>query len=400
MSMLGAREVGAAVRTVAGGRLSRYAGRAPSATDRFEAELAALTGVDHALAVNSGTSALFCALGALHVGPGDEVLVPAYTWVSDAAAAVALGAVPILVEVDESLTIDPEDLARKVTPRTRAVIPVHMLNLVADMDAILAVTRPRGVAVVEDACQAVGVQYKGRRVGSIGDMGTFSFNQHKNIKSGEGGAVLTSDTDLYVRAGMLHDVGSYIRAGRMEHPEPPFVGLNLRMPELSSAILRPQLKRLDRQLAARRRRREVVLEHLQKQGDLRISPHHSPDDAAGLTVIFDDARDAQSFAAEPGVTRLLDTGRHVYTNWLAIVARRTYDERVDPWAGHDVDYSPDSCPRTLDILSRTCSVSLNPDVPLPLVRARARTYVRSARPRAAREDVELEGTELHTEASR
>ena len=210
--------VAAAVRTVARGRLSRYAGHVPSTTDRFETELASFVGVEHALAVNSGTSALFSALAALHVGPGDEVLVPAYTWVSDAAAAVALGAVPVLVEVDESLTIDPDDLERKITSRTRAVVPVHMLNLVADMDRILTVAQVHRVAVVEDACQAIGVTYRGRRVGAIGDAGAFSFQQNKNLKSGEGGAILTQDSTIYSRARMFHDLGSYIRGAAATRP--------------------------------------------------------------------------------------------------------------------------------------------------------------------------------------
>ena len=377
-------EVAAAVRTVARGRLSRYAGHVPSITDRFETELASFVGVDHALAVNSGTSALFSALAALHVGPGDEVLVPAYTWVSDAAAAVALGAVPVLVEVDESLTIDPDDLERKITSRTRAVVPVHMLNLVADMDRILTVARAHRVAVVEDACQAIGVTYRGRRVGAIGDAGAFSFQQNKNLKSGEGGAVLTQDSTIYSRARMFHDLGSYIRGGHSDEAEPAFVGLNLRMPELSSAILRPQLARLDRQIQRRRRLRELLVEHLSRQGDIRISPHHAPDEAVGLAVVFDDAADAAAFAEQPGVTRLVETGRHVYTNWQPIVNRRTYHERVNPWVGHDVDYSPDACPRTLEILARTCTISLNPELPLPLLRARARTYTTTPpRPPAA-----------------
>jgi dTDP-4-amino-4,6-dideoxygalactose transaminase len=374
----------AAVTTLARGRLSRYAGDGPSTTDRFEAELASFVGVTHALAVNSGTSALFSALAALHVGPGDEVLVPAYTWVSDAAAAVALGAVPVLVEVDESLTMDPKDLERKITPRTRAIVPVHMLNLVADMDRLLAVAGAHGLAVVEDACQAIGVTYHGRPVGGIGDAGAFSFQQNKNLKAGEGGAVLTSDDAVYARARMFHDLGSYIRQGRSTEAEPAFVGFNLRMPELSSAILRPQLARLAAQLKRRRRRRELIVEHLMRQGGIRISPHHAPEEAVGLAVVFDDAADAVTFAQQPGVTRLIDTGRHVYTNWEPIVNRRTYDERVNPWAGSDADYSSDACPRTLDILSRSCSVSVNPELPLPMVRARARTYTFASRPHPAR----------------
>jgi dTDP-4-amino-4,6-dideoxygalactose transaminase len=176
------------------------------------------------------------------------VLVPAYTWISTAAAPVLLGAIPVLVEIDATLTMDPADLESKITPRTRAVVPVHMLNLPADMDRIMDIARRHGLLVVEDACQAVGVTYRSRHLGSIGDAGAFSFNQHKNIRAGEGGAVLVDDERTYVRAAMLHDVGAYTR-GRLTHDELPFVGMNLRMPEVSSAVVRPQLRRLHKRMA-------------------------------------------------------------------------------------------------------------------------------------------------------
>jgi dTDP-4-amino-4,6-dideoxygalactose transaminase len=367
-------QIAAAVRTLSRRQLSRYTRPGTSETDRFEHELAAFVGTRYALAVNSGTSALVSALAALHVGPGDEVLVPAYTWVSSAAAVVVVGAVPVLVDIDESLTMSPVDLVRKTTPHTKAVMPVHMLNLVCDMDSVMAASRAHKLFVIEDACQAIGVSYHGRCVGSFGDAAAFSFNQHKNISSGEGGAVVTGEESTFTRAAMFHDVGRYTRVGRLENDEPPFVGLNLRMPELSSAILRPQLARLKKQMAKRHERRTIILESLSRHPGLSVSPHNSPDDAAGLSVSFEDVADAVAFAQQPGVSRLADTGRHIYTNWLSIVGRRTFDGRVDPWAHSEVDYSPDACPVTLDILSRTCSISLQPDLPLPMLRRRAGKY--------------------------
>jgi dTDP-4-amino-4,6-dideoxygalactose transaminase len=370
----------AAVWTLGRGQLGRYARKGTSSTDRFERELENYTGARHALAVNSGTSALICALVGLRIGPGDEVLVPAYTWVSSAAAVVIVGAVPVLVEIDESLTIDPNDLERKITPRTRAVIPVHMLNLVCQMDRIMSIAAARGLAVIEDACQAVGTTYRGRRVGSIGDAGAFSFNQHKNIRSGEGGAVLTNDESIFVRAAMMHDVGSYTRPRRIEHPEPAFVGMNMRMPEIASAILRPQLNRLDRQMDRRRKRRAMILEKIAGEDGLRVTPHHDPAAAVGLAVTFDDPRDAARFAQARGVSRLIDTGRHVYTNWTPIRGRRTFDPRVDPWSGGEVDYPIDSCPRTLQILERTCTISLDPNLPMPVMRVMAHRMIGARRP--------------------
>ena len=367
MVAIGPREIAAAVRSLGMGQLARYGVAGSSQTDRFEAELSTHVGTPHALAVNSGTSGLLCAFAALGVGPGDEVLVPAYTWVSTAAVAVLVGAVPVLVEIDASLTMDPDDLETKITDRSKVVVPVHMLNLPADMDRIIEVARRHDLAVVEDACQALGVTYKGRQLGSIGDAGAFSFNHYKNIRSGEGGAVVFHQERLFQRAAMFHDVGAYTRANKLTAEEPPFVGLNLRMPEVCSAILRPQLRRLGRQMRRRGQRRALMLDVLKDRPGLTVSPHHDADAAVGLTVRFDDPEEAASFAKARGVNRLIDTGRHVYANWEPIIHRRTADERTNPWTDHDIDYV-DSCPETIGILERTCSISLDPDVPLPVMR--------------------------------
>ncbi len=387
MAVIGIREISAAVRTMSRGQLARYGASTTSETDRFEQELAVHVGARHAVAVNSGTSALVCSLVALGIGPGDEVLVPAYTWVSTAAAPVILGAVPILVEIDRTLTMDPVDLESKITERTRAIIPVHMLNLPADMDRIMSIARRHDLFVVEDACQAVGVTYRGRHLGSIGDLGAFSFNQHKNLRSGEGGAVLTSDERSAVRAGMFHDVGSYTRAANTATTEPPFFGMNMRMPELSSAMLRPQLRRLHRQMRRRSNRRSSFLDELANRPDVMPSPHNDEPSAVGLTVWFEDPAEAEAFALARGANHLIATGRHVYTNWQPLLARRTYSERSSPWHERDIDYTG-SCPRTIEILKRTCSVSLDPDVPLPIMRRYFRSMALTPRasPRSVSQD--------------
>lgn len=368
-----ARGMVATVRVLGRGELGRYTGGGRSEVDRFERELRNVIGSRHALAVNSGTSALIAALVGAGIGPGDEVLVPAYTWVSTAAAPLAVGAVPVLVDVDSSLTIDPVDLKRKISQHTRAVIPVHMQNLVCDMDPIMAVAEEHGLTVIEDACQAVGVTYRGRRVGSIGHAGCFSFNQHKNIRCGEGGAVLTSDPTLAERASMYHDVGSYERPGFTGDDAGLIVGVNLRMPELSAAVLRPQLSALDAQLARRQRHRAIMIEALRAHfgaGRVHLVPHHDPDHATGLALTFADPADAVAFGARRGVHRLADTGRHVYTNWRSVRSRNPQHPGMDPygWAARDVDHGEDACPATLDILSRTCAVDLAPELPTPAFR--------------------------------
>ena len=249
----------AAVRTLMSEDLSRYSTRGSSQVSSLEQELAKTIGSEYALAVNSGTSALICALIAAGIGPGDEVLVPAYTWISSAAAPLAVGAVPVLVEIDRSLTIDPADIQKKITSRTKAIIPVHMMNLPSNMDAIMAIAREHNLIVIEDACQAIGVSYHGKMLGSIGDAGTFSFQQNKKIRSGEGGALVTNSERLFVRAGMYHDVGSYTRKGRIQTEEPLFLGINLRMPELCGAVLRPQLAAINTLISKSQQRREIAL---------------------------------------------------------------------------------------------------------------------------------------------
>lgn len=381
MTRPGVREIASVVGVMARGNLMRYNSDRGSVTDGVERAFESIIGVRHCLMVNSGSSALICALVGAGIGPGDEVLVPAYTWIATAAAAVAVGAVPVLVEIEETLTIDPADIERKITPRTRAIIPVHMINLVCDMDPIMDIAARHDLIVIEDAAQAIGASYRGRRVGSIGHAGAFSFNQHKNVTCGEGGAVLTNDERIYARALMYHDVGSYIRTTSVKHDEPVFVGQNMRMSELQAAVLRPQLKRLDRILARRRAQRDVIVESLTKvKSDLAISPHHDVDNAVGLSVIFPEAEQARVFGQTRGAVQLIDTHRHVFVNWEPIRARRTHHPASSPFlvAQSNVQYGPEQCPRTLDLLRRTCSITLDPQLPVTAMRLQALHLARAA----------------------
>jgi dTDP-4-amino-4,6-dideoxygalactose transaminase len=365
--MINVRVIASALRVLVSGELARYHSSRISEVERFEKEMQGFLGVDHVLGVNSGTSALICALVGCGIGPGDEVLVPAYTWVATAAAPLAVGAVPVLTEINETLTIDPEDIRQKISPHTKAIIVVHMLNLVCDMDAILAIAKEHNLIVIEDACQAVGVTYRGRRCGTMGDASAFSFNVLKNIQSGEGGALLTNSQRAYTRALMYHDVGSYIR-GRVDANEPLFVGQNYRMTNLAAAILRAQIPGLDKKLKRRRDRRRYWLDKLSGSfgNRVKVSPHNDPDSAVGITVYFDDPREAQVFGSQRGITRLIDTDRHIYKNWLSIRSGVTTHPKWDPYAWaprNDVRIREDSCPQTLQILERTCEIKLFPEIP-------------------------------------
>jgi dTDP-4-amino-4,6-dideoxygalactose transaminase len=216
--------------------------------DAFEREFASYCGCAHTIGISNGTDAIELALRALGVGSGDEVITQPNSFIATAEAISAVGATSIFVDVDpETATLDPNLLEAAITPRTKAVIPVHLYGRPADMDAILAIARPRGIWVIEDACQAHGAQIGSRRAGSLGDLACFSFYYSKNLGAyGEAGAVTTNDAALGERVRLFRDHGSRVRY----HHE--VVGRNARMDEIQAAILRIKLRHLDEWNKARR----------------------------------------------------------------------------------------------------------------------------------------------------
>ncbi len=381
MPGVGVREWFAVGQVIASGKLARYGAASGGRLSRFEARFAEAFGVKHALTMSSGTAALVSALAAAGVGPGDEVLVPAYTWIASAGAPLAVGATPVLVDIDETLTMDPADLERRITERSKAIIPVHMGNVVCNMDAITEIARARGLHVIEDACQAVGLRYKSKRVGTIGVMGAYSFNQFKNINVGEGGAVVTDDDRLFARARIYHDLGDVFRShDEVAHDEPPFIGVNFKATEIQGAMLSVQLSKLEPMLRRMRSRRDAMVNILEPSTRFRVCPHNDPDNACGLHLIFETAEDAEAFSkANPrGVWRLMDTSRHVFTNWAPILEKRAAHPRMNPfdWAEGALDYAPENYARTLDILSRTCMLSVGQQYPKPLMEFLAKRMLR------------------------
>ncbi len=214
----------------------------------FEREFAAYSRASHCIALNSGTSALHLALLAAGVGPGDEVITVPFTFVASVAAVIYTGARPILVDIDpQSFTIDPATIEEAITPRTKAILPVHLYGQPADMDPIMEVARRHGLIVIEDAAQAHGAKYKGRSVGSIGDLACFSFYPAKNLGAyGEGGAVTTGNAEFAGTIRMLRDWGQH---GKYHHLLP---GFNYRMESFQAAILGVKLRHLERWTEGRR----------------------------------------------------------------------------------------------------------------------------------------------------
>jgi 8-amino-3,8-dideoxy-alpha-D-manno-octulosonate transaminase len=368
-------EIGAVTEVLRDRTLFRYhSPRTPQRVDAFEARVCEQFDVPFALATSSGTAALRGALAALGIGCGDEVIVPAFTFIATISAVVSVGAVPVCAEVDDTLTLDPDDVEARVTARTRAIVPVHLENAAAYMDALLAVAvRHGGCAVLEDAAQALGATYHGRTLGTIGTVGACSLQSTKNITTGEGGLLLTADEDLYVRAARFHDQGGQFvtqyRGSRGPDRGESFIGDNLRMTELAGALGLVQLRRLPPLLDAMRancaRVRGAIgaVDGLQAR---RLPDEHGAG-GSSLTWFAPDAGLARRFVAalraEGIPAAQMYEGEPVYAN-AALRGMRTASGHGGPWhcAEHPttVGYEPGSCPRTEDLVARSITVAIGP----------------------------------------
>jgi 8-amino-3,8-dideoxy-alpha-D-manno-octulosonate transaminase len=333
----------------------------PVKVQRFEEEFARYMGTQFALGVTSGTAALDCAMAALGIGPGDEVIVPAYTWWSDYTCVVHAGALPVFAEVDRTLNLDPKDFERKLTPRTKAVIAVHLLGGPCDLEPILKIARAHKVAVVEDSAQCVGGSYRGKKLGSLGDVGIYSFQINKMITSGEGGAMVTSDPLLYERAARFHDMGSVrqLFLDRIGGPAqaPMFAGENFRMNELTGAVLGVQLRKLDTMVTQLRANARFIYEGIKDLPGIRLRAR--PDEAGdiGYAVFFeagDRARrdrciDALRQRKVPASTM---SGSVLLPLEESVIAKRA---RHPDWPsfntveGKAMRYGAECCPQTLGV---------------------------------------------------
>ena len=226
---IGNEEVEAIKEVIRYSKFDRYIDGDNSITTRFEREFSEKIGTNYSLAVSSGTAALICGLAAMEIGPGDEVIIPSYTYIATALAVLAVGAIPIIAEIDESLTIDPADISSKITTHTKAIIPVHMRGLPCNMSDILQIATQYKLLILEDSAQACGGSYKGVRLGALGDAGMFSFNHYKNITCGEGGALVTNNLKIYQRAIIQHHGGYIYEIDAPDFQIDSFAGWNFRM---------------------------------------------------------------------------------------------------------------------------------------------------------------------------
>lgn len=346
-----------------------------SYTARFENEFREVTGVKHVLAVNSGTSAIICGLVGLGVSSGDEVIIPAYTYIATAAAILAVRAIPVVAEIDDSLTLDPADVEKKITPRTKAIIPVHMRGTPSRMDELVAIARKHGLKVLEDCAQCNGGNYKGRPVGSIGDAGAFSLQQFKIITAGEGGAFVTNDKTIFDRGGCYHDAAFsfWMEADPTSRLTiPTFVGENYRLSDLNGALVLAQLRKRDRILGQLRAIKKRMLAHLDGIKNIKLQEQPDPAGDCGISLVFfvesaERARRVAEALRKEGMAAgsVFDKGipdRHIYYHWDYVLEKRSSDVYGQPWTDTarpcQVNYDKDMCPRSVDILGRCVVIPL------------------------------------------
>ena len=375
VSLIGEQEIEAVTAVLRSGQLFRH--QEHSQVRTLEQEAAAKLGVRHALMVNSGTSAIICGLTGVGIGPGDEVIVPAYTYIATAAAVIAVGAVPVIAEIDDSLGLDPADVEAKVTPHTRAIIPVYMQGVPGRIAALLEVAQRHDLKVVEDCCQCIGGRYRGRMVGAWGQAGAWSLNFFKVITSGEGGLVFTDDYTVYERACFASDPALPMWMRETIATEgwqtKPFSAQCYRPPEMLGALGRVQLSRLDAILDHTRSLKRAFLAALEAPRGYARQHVDEPEGDCGISaaIIVHTAEAARRYAkaltAEGlGCGTAHNDGfpdRHIYRYWDSILGKNAPHPKASVWEhpayqGH-VEYSREMCPRSLDLLNRALRFGFN-----------------------------------------
>ena len=322
----------------------------------FENELKRKMGINYAIATTSGTCSLLAALAALGIGAGDEVIVPGYTFIASISTIMLSGAIPVLAEIDESLTLDPTKLEALITPRTKAILPVHMLGNPCKMDVIMEIAKKHNLFVLEDCCQAVGASYKGQRVGTFGDIAAISLNLFKTISTGDGGAVMTNDEELYERAFGYHDQGHKPNRSGVEIGNRSFVGMNMRMNELTGAVALAQTRKLDEILNTLRTKKAMLKDMLTGLPHISFRTINDEGECATLlTILFDTKELAERFCTMTGGKPIAYSGWHVYNNMEQVLNKTTAAKTMNV---NDRVYTKHMLPQTDAILDRAVNISV------------------------------------------
>jgi 8-amino-3,8-dideoxy-alpha-D-manno-octulosonate transaminase len=331
----------------------------------FEEAFAKYLGCNHSLGVTSGSAALKVAMTALDIGPGDEVIVPAFDFIATYEAVLEVGAIPIMTDIDDSLNLDPVAFEERITPYTKAVIPVHMCGAPANIEEIINVAKRHNLLVLEDNAQACGGSYKGRKLGTFGDMGILSFDYYKTITTGEGGMVITNDKGLYDRSDWYHDHGHdhNPNVGRGLEGR-TILGFNFRMNEFQGAVGLAQLRKLDYIIGEQRKNKAAIKEALSSVPGIGFRKLFDPDGDTATFLGFNlpdeaSARKFQSVLKEEGVDTIYykDNAWHYAPRWEHLIAWSTANSKQYPFTSPDykgtVEYTTDHIPHAEEILGRT-----------------------------------------------
>lgn len=332
----------------------------------FETELARRLGLEYAHLCASGTAALSAAMAACGIGAGDEVIVPPFTFVATIEAVLMAGAVPVFADIDETLCLSPEGLEAALTPATKAVIPVHMCGAMARIDEIKNACDKKGLILLEDACQSIGASYKGKALGSFGKAGCFSFDPVKTITCGEGGAVVTSDRDVYVAADAYTDHGHDHIGDDRGAEDHLIIGANYRISELNAAVGVAQLRKLDWILETQRRNKAAIKAAMQTIPGIafRQLPDPDGDSATFLTFFMPDggtARQAVKTLAAVGVDgcfHWFDNNWHYIRNWNHFQAMKASARLAVQTLVNCPDYRTIDMPVSDAIMQRAISMQI------------------------------------------
>jgi dTDP-4-amino-4,6-dideoxygalactose transaminase len=370
IELIGEEEIAEVMQVLTSRALSRYGSADDPAfgakVRTVEQEIAALAGVTYALGLHGGgSSGLWLSLMGLGIGPGDEVIVPGFTYVASISAIVYARALPVLAEVDDSFNLDPVDVEARITPRTRAIIVVHMLGAPARLDELKDIADRHGIALIEDCAQAFGATYQGQGVGGIGVAGVYSFNEYKTITCGDGGMIVTDDEELYNRLFAIHDQGHAPNRLSSKYAERPFLGMNFRMTELSGAVLLAQVRKLDMIRSHLRANKKIVKAAIEDLPGLGFRAIVDPegDLATHLVVTFPSAEVAKAVTAELGSIPLAASGWHVYSNMEHLLQKRTVSGKGCPFdcscfSHGQADYRAGMLPQTDALLARSMSIGI------------------------------------------
>ncbi|MCS6796210.1 MAG: DegT/DnrJ/EryC1/StrS family aminotransferase [Raineya sp.] len=336
-------------------------------TREFEAEIAKFTGAKYAHCVSSGSTAVATAMAACGIGAGDEVIVPPFTYVATIEGALLGGALPVFAEIDETLCLSPEGIRKAITPKTKAVVVVHMCGSMAKIEEIVQICKEHNLLLIEDTAQALGASYKGKSAGTFGQMGCFSFDFFKIITCGEGGAIVTDDERLYHLAEQFSDHGHDHIGDNRGMEKHPIVGFNYRMGEINAAIGLAQIRKIDFILAQQRKHKKI-LQNTLAQFDV-VSFRHIPDeqgDAATFMDFFlpDEATTRKVLQAlrEEGVGELTgiqywwDNQYHYIRNWEHIRGLKTPMKTVAHLLGTPQNYENLDIPQSNNLISRLISL--------------------------------------------